>query len=65
MPFDIQKSSVMVANAPTAIRHREQMEFIDAVWDRGAQSLGNTQALKPTNGILIALRGEKGKKSYI
>lgn len=36
------------------------------MWGRGAQSLGNTQALKPTNGILIALRGrEEGKKKVI
>lgn len=64
MLFEIEESSVMVASAERAIGHREQMSFIDAAWDRGAQSLGNTLALKPTNGILIASRGEK-EKSYI
>lgn len=67
MPSDIEKSSVMAANAPRAIGHREQMQLIEAVRDRGAPSTGNKQALKPTNGILIMSRGwmEKKKKLYL
>lgn len=31
----------------------------------GAQSLGNTRALKPTNGILIVLKGKKKRKKKV
>lgn len=66
MPFEIEKSSVMAANAPRAIGHREQMQFIDAVRDQGAPSTGNKQALKLTNGILITSKGwMKKKKLYL
>lgn len=48
----------MVGKAWRAIGHRNQMLFIDAV----AQSLGNKQALKSRNVILIALtEGEEIK----
>lgn len=46
--------------------HRNQMQFMDAVWGRGVPSLGSTRALKSTNGILIPLRvGREEKKQVI
>lgn len=35
-PLTIEKSVVVVAIAPRAIGHREQMRFIDATWHQAA-----------------------------
>lgn len=59
------ESVVVVATAPRAIGHREQMQFIDAMWHQAARSPRNSEGPKTHKWDIDHSEGAEGKELYL